>query len=248
MISDPKSSEAIQWQPHGRAWKVINKEKLVEEVIPRYFVQTKYESFARQCSGWGFKRLHQPGPDYHCYYHECFLEGMPDLTRMMKRVEPRQGRALPNADSEPNFYEMVRSTARTQVFSYPKPPPPIDLRTLRPSTYASAHSNEAHEHVHETHRPHQAYPVHNQSPIQPHATTSSAFIPYRAAIQQPTHFQDDIHMRRDDNYKADSSYGQDDFNNAITTTQQSSDQSNHDNGSPPNRPLYPDQSHGKSEE
>jgi hypothetical protein len=90
--------------------------------------------------------------------------------------------------------------------------------------------------------------VHNQSSIHPHATTSSAFIPYRAAIQQPTHFQDDIHMRRDDNYKADSSYRQDDFNNAITTTQQSSDQSNHDDGSPPNRPLYPDQSHGKSEE
>ena len=52
------------------AWKVLDKELLVEVVIPKYFVQTKYESFTRQLSGWGFKRLHQTGPDYRCYYHE----------------------------------------------------------------------------------------------------------------------------------------------------------------------------------
>ncbi|KAL7474296.1 hypothetical protein ACHAW6_000276, partial [Cyclotella cf. meneghiniana] len=53
MISDPTNSQAIQWQPHGRAWKVIDKDLLVEVVIPKYFVQTKYESFTRQLSGWG---------------------------------------------------------------------------------------------------------------------------------------------------------------------------------------------------
>lgn len=30
-----------------------DKDRLVDEVIPKYFVQTKYESFTRQLSGWG---------------------------------------------------------------------------------------------------------------------------------------------------------------------------------------------------
>ncbi|KAL3785967.1 hypothetical protein HJC23_005676 [Cyclotella cryptica] len=106
MVSDPSNSRAIQWQPHGRAWKVLDKDLLVNVVIPKYFVQTKYESFTRQLSGWGFKRLHQTGPDYRCYYHECFLRGLPHLTRVMKRVEPYQGKLLPHVEAEPNFYEM----------------------------------------------------------------------------------------------------------------------------------------------
>jgi hypothetical protein len=31
-------------------------------VIPKYFGKTKYSSFIRQLSGWGFKRLHRSGP------------------------------------------------------------------------------------------------------------------------------------------------------------------------------------------
>lgn len=49
-------------QPHGRAWKIIDRERLVSEVIPNYYVCKKYESFTRQLNGWGFKRLYQNGP------------------------------------------------------------------------------------------------------------------------------------------------------------------------------------------
>lgn len=48
-------------QPHGRAWKVLNKRLFVDEVIPKYFRQSKYASFTRQLSGWGFKKLYQTG-------------------------------------------------------------------------------------------------------------------------------------------------------------------------------------------
>ena len=59
--------------PHGRAWKIHNKKLLMSEVVSKYFVQSKYESFTRQLNGWGFKRLHQSGNDFNAYYHECFL-------------------------------------------------------------------------------------------------------------------------------------------------------------------------------
>lgn len=59
MLSDENFSHIISWMPHGRAWKVINKELLVEEVIPKFFGQSKYASFTRQLSGWGLKRYVQ---------------------------------------------------------------------------------------------------------------------------------------------------------------------------------------------
>ena len=56
ILSDKQYLHIISWMPHGRAWKVNNKELLMEEVAPKFFGQSKYASFARQLSGWGFKR------------------------------------------------------------------------------------------------------------------------------------------------------------------------------------------------
>lgn len=85
--------------------------------MPKYFVQSKYESFTRQLNGWGFKRLHQSGNDFNAFYHECFLRGMPHLTVLMKRVPPNQGKLLPHVEGEPNFYEIEQQ--------FPLPPLPI---------------------------------------------------------------------------------------------------------------------------
>ncbi|KAL7489978.1 hypothetical protein ACHAW6_016180 [Cyclotella cf. meneghiniana] len=135
IISNPANSQAIAWQSHGRAWKVIDKKLLVNVVIPKYFLQTKYESFTRQLSGWGFKRLYQTGPDYQCYYHECFLRGLPHLTRLMKRVVPHQGKLVPNVEAEPKFSEMPPlSTA------YAHPPPRVNLQSA-PVNFQAAGAN-----------------------------------------------------------------------------------------------------------
>ncbi|KAK1734136.1 heat shock factor family protein [Skeletonema marinoi] len=108
IMSDEKYSNIISWMPHGRAWKVLNKTLFVEEVIPKFFGQSKFASFTRQLSGWGFKRLHNTGPDFGCYYHECFLRGHPRLTVLMRRVSPGQGKATPNMHSEPDFYTIAK--------------------------------------------------------------------------------------------------------------------------------------------
>ncbi|KAL7502650.1 hypothetical protein ACHAXN_001057 [Cyclotella atomus] len=92
MISEPANAQAIQWQPHGRAWKVLDKELLLEVVIPKYFVQTN------------------------------FLRGLPHLTRMMKRAEPNQGKLLPHVEAEPNFYEMDMRHRLPPSPAYPPPP------------------------------------------------------------------------------------------------------------------------------
>ncbi len=87
ILSDPVHSEVVTWmvsacsiwnwfrnptcnvptlinllQPHGRAFKVLNKDVFVSSVISKYTTCTKYESFTRQLNSWGFKRLYQSGP------------------------------------------------------------------------------------------------------------------------------------------------------------------------------------------
>ncbi|KAL7492844.1 hypothetical protein ACHAWT_005387 [Skeletonema menzelii] len=105
MLSDERYSHIISWMPHGRAWKVTNKELFVEEVIPKFFGQTKYASFTRQLSGWGFKSLSSYiVTDFGCYYHECFLKGHPLLTQLMRRVPVGHGKVTPNMHTEPDFY------------------------------------------------------------------------------------------------------------------------------------------------
>jgi len=78
----------------------------MSEVVRKYFLQSKYESFTRQLNGWGFKRLHQSGNDFNAHYHDCFLRGLLHLTVLMKRVPPNQGKLLPHVEGEPNFYEI----------------------------------------------------------------------------------------------------------------------------------------------
>ena len=108
ILSIDKYSHIIAWMPHGRAWKVLNKKLLVEEVLPEYFGQSKYASFVRQLSGWGFTRLHQTGPDFGCYYHECFLQGHPKLTVLMRRIPPGKGKPTQfDIRSEPDFFEIA---------------------------------------------------------------------------------------------------------------------------------------------
>ncbi|KAL7505560.1 hypothetical protein ACHAWX_000619 [Stephanocyclus meneghinianus] len=125
------------------AWKVIDKDLLVEVVIPKYFVQTKYESFTRQLSGWGFKRLHQTGPDYRCYYHECFLRGLPHLTRLMKRTEPNQGKLLPHVEAEPDFYQMDLIHPLPPSYVYPLPPVNTPAGAAATGAYPYPHGGHA---------------------------------------------------------------------------------------------------------
>jgi hypothetical protein len=49
-------SQAVTWLPHGRAFRILNKVKFMEEVVPLFFNQTKFRSFNRQLNLWGFRR------------------------------------------------------------------------------------------------------------------------------------------------------------------------------------------------
>ena len=45
-----------------------------------------------------------PPPDNGCYYHESFLQGMPELTCLIRRLPGNIGKTTPFPEGEPNFY------------------------------------------------------------------------------------------------------------------------------------------------
>ncbi len=55
ILSRPDYRHIISWMPHGRAWKILDKELLVSVVCKEQFKHEKFESFNRQVNGWGFK-------------------------------------------------------------------------------------------------------------------------------------------------------------------------------------------------
>ena len=55
IVSNSEYQHIICWMPHGRAWKVLNKQLLASVVCPYHFSHCSFDSFNRQVNGWGFK-------------------------------------------------------------------------------------------------------------------------------------------------------------------------------------------------
>lgn len=107
-------SDVVSFYSHGRAFGVHDMERFVSEVMPKYFKQSKWNSFARQLNLYGFIRI-TSGPDAGGYYHELFLKGRPNLCLHMRRVGVPQGEDRrkfrpKNKNVEPDFYSMKRIT------------------------------------------------------------------------------------------------------------------------------------------
>ena len=106
-------TDIVSFFSHGRAFVVHDMERFVAEIIPRFFKQNKWNSFARQLNLYGFQRL-LTGPDVGGYYHELFLKGRPNLVVHMRRVGVPHGKdrrkfKQPQARTvEPDFYSMKR--------------------------------------------------------------------------------------------------------------------------------------------
>jgi len=85
MLSDPDLITCITWLPHGRSWKILNRDLFSSYALPRYFGHTNHSSFVRVVNAWGFRRIIS-GPDRDSYYHELFLRGKSSLYSKMKRL------------------------------------------------------------------------------------------------------------------------------------------------------------------
>ena len=101
-------AKAVTWLPHGRAFKIVDKDTLMK-VVPMFFNQTKIRSFNRQLNLWGFKRYvntknHGIGSDDgQIWYHDNFLRGLPERMKLMVRVKIKGDKTVDSrgVDSQP---------------------------------------------------------------------------------------------------------------------------------------------------
>jgi HSF-type DNA-binding len=110
----------VSWLPHGRAFKVFDKKRLTEEVLPRFFEhQSEYASFQRQLNIYGFLRLTGQGTNQKAYYHELFLRGRPEFCPLIPRNRSASHKVRRTYDptSEPDFERMapMPSSARAST-------------------------------------------------------------------------------------------------------------------------------------
>jgi hypothetical protein len=114
-----KYTHAVSFLPHGRAFRVHERETFIKEVLPNYFGgQGKWTSFLRQVKLYGFLRI-SVGPDCNAYYHELFLRTRPELTQFMRRVGTPKGldrRTYRIAEGDdPDFYSYPPLSEPAQV-------------------------------------------------------------------------------------------------------------------------------------
>lgn len=111
------NSEAISWMPHGRSFLVHQPDKFAQEIMPRFFRQTKLSSFRRQLYMYSFQRFTR-GKDKGGYFHPNCLRGHPELCQSIARVKVN-GRgcrkpAIPSC--EPDLYRMPFMPPATEAF------------------------------------------------------------------------------------------------------------------------------------
>ncbi|CAB9529609.1 Heat stress transcription factor [Seminavis robusta] len=98
---DTKLQQIISWQEHGMAFKIHDRKKLMDLVMPVWFPRLKYSSWVRQLNSYGFKRVINEGNDKSCVYHEKFLRDMPEMAATIDRV-PRKKKSS-TTESDPAF-------------------------------------------------------------------------------------------------------------------------------------------------
>ena len=104
----------ISWLPHGRSFMIHRPREFEQEVMGKFFKQTKLTSFRRQLNLYDFQRISH-GRDAGSYYHELFHRGRPLLAKRMvrRKVKGTKIRASSSPDDEPNFYTMAFMTPTT---------------------------------------------------------------------------------------------------------------------------------------
>jgi len=83
--NSPVQDMPISWLPCGKAFKVHDKERFVQEIMPSFFGTQSFKTFQRNLNLWGFTRVSK-GPQKDVCSHPLFLKGFPAVCQSMKRI------------------------------------------------------------------------------------------------------------------------------------------------------------------
>lgn len=94
----------VSWQPSGKSFKVLQPKRFADEIMQKYFNQSKYKSFQRQLNIYGFRRIHH-GPNMGGYQHKHFVRhSLDECDQVVRRGHRNQ-----SSDSSTVLKEFVDS-------------------------------------------------------------------------------------------------------------------------------------------
>ena len=97
-------STIVGWRSHGRAFKIVDEEAFVRDILPHYF-SAKIGSFRRWLRAWGFCRITE-GKDRGSWYHRYFVRGVTQLCKDLSRQQMVSAMVgWPPGNHVPNFYD-----------------------------------------------------------------------------------------------------------------------------------------------
>jgi HSF-type DNA-binding len=82
---DKGFAHIVSWNAMGDGFMVHEREPFIRDIVPNYFNQTRYKSFQRQLSLYGFQRI-TVGPQKGLRFHEKLRRGQRELLKWLKPV------------------------------------------------------------------------------------------------------------------------------------------------------------------
>eukprot|EP00532_Pseudo-nitzschia_australis_P007038 CAMPEP_0168172968 /NCGR_PEP_ID=MMETSP0139_2-20121125/5592_1 /TAXON_ID=44445 /ORGANISM="Pseudo-nitzschia australis, Strain 10249 10 AB" /LENGTH=1001 /DNA_ID=CAMNT_0008090765 /DNA_START=239 /DNA_END=3244 /DNA_ORIENTATION=+ len=84
-LSQDIKTNVVSWQADGVSFNIHNKERFVNEVLPRYFENTpkEWDSFINILNSWGFVRF-DAGIQQGAYFHRLLVKGKRSVCKQMR--------------------------------------------------------------------------------------------------------------------------------------------------------------------
>lgn len=143
-VAQEGSESIVSWcAGNHTAFKVHKPQDFVKTIMPRFFQQTKYKSFQRQCNLWGFERLLH-GPEKGGYEHPdgFFVRGNPSLVNKMVRRKIKRRSSLETEGSQGNVVTTTTGPVPV-VMANTVPPDMITSTSQRRPSIVSCSSNQS---------------------------------------------------------------------------------------------------------
>jgi hypothetical protein len=87
-------TSTISWMDGGESFAIGDKDRLENEIMPRYFMSGKFKSFQRSLNLWGFTCERRDGEQIRIMgsrrHHPLFQRGKPHLCQRMRRIRVKK--------------------------------------------------------------------------------------------------------------------------------------------------------------
>ena len=85
ILVDAKLRKVVSWGPGNRGFVIFRKKKFINEVLPKHFRTSVYESFQRQLNLHGFRKIKADRKNHTAFDHEHFCRGQTELLKLIQR-------------------------------------------------------------------------------------------------------------------------------------------------------------------